>query len=98
MTEYRHAKIADLLAIAWACNAADSDNPPAWTRPAMAGDVVTSLFKAVRGLLNADFYIYDDVDQLIEEVITMLIDDNAQFDYQVTSAVNFVISDNRLSQ
>ena len=98
MTEYRHAKIAELLAIMWACNAADSDNPPTWTRPAMAGTVCNPLMKAVRGLLNADFYIYDDVDQLTEEVITMLIDDNAQFNYQVTSAVNFVISDNRLSQ
>ena len=33
MTEYRHAKIAELLAIIWACNAADSDNAPEWTRP-----------------------------------------------------------------
>jgi len=57
MTEYRHAKIAELLAIIWACNAADSDNAPAWTTPKMAGDVVNSLFKAVRGLLDAD---YDD--------------------------------------
>ena len=77
MTDYRHAKIAELLAIMWACNAADSDNPPTWTRPAMAGTVCNPLMKAVRGLLNADFYIYDDVDRLTEEVITMLIDDNA---------------------
>ncbi len=57
MRAYRHQKIADILAIAWACNAADSDNPPEWTTPKMAGDVVTPLFKAVRGLLDAD---YDD--------------------------------------
>ena len=60
MTAYRHEKIAELLIIIWACNAADSDNPdhrPAWTTPAMAGDVVNPLFKAVKGLLDAD---YDD--------------------------------------
>ena len=60
MTEYRHNKIAELLAIIWACNNADSDNAdhrPAWTSPKMASSVVSPLFQAVRGLLDAD---YDD--------------------------------------
>ena len=97
MTAYRHAKIAELLSIFWACNDADAENAPHWTRPAMSDTVCNPLMKAVRGLLNADFYIYDDADELAEQVITMLVDDNAHFDYQVTSAINFVISDNHLS-
>ncbi len=93
MTEYRHAKIAELLAIMWACNAADSDNAPEWTRPAMAGTVCNPLMKAVRALLNADFYIYDNADDLVEQVIASLIDNNTQEGYNVTSIINFVLGD-----
>jgi len=104
MTEYRHTKIAELLSIMWACNNADSDNPdhrPAWTTPAMAGDVVNPLFKAVRGLLDAD---YDDwlvaggTGELTRSafknrVTEQIIDNNTQEGYGVTQAVNIVLND-----
>ena len=101
MTEYRHAKIADLLVIAWACKAADSDNAPEGTTPSMAGDVVNSLFKAVRGLLDAD---YDDwlvaggTGELMrsdfkDRVCDQIMDNNTQEGYNVTSIINFVLGD-----
>jgi len=101
MTEYRHAKIAELLAIMWACNAADSDNPPTWTRPAMAGTVCNPLMKAVRGLLNAD---YDDwligggTGELMrsdfnDQVIDQIMNNTVQEGYNVTSIINYVLGD-----
>jgi len=93
MTEYRHAKIAELLSIMWACNDADSDNAPEWTRPMMVGAVCNPLMKAVRGLLNGDFYIYDDAGDLIEQVVTELLDNNVHEGYGVTQAVNIVLND-----
>ena len=103
MTEYRHAKIAELLAIIWSCNVADSDNPdqrPAWTSPKMANSVVCPLFQAVRGLLDAD---YDDWlvaggtnmmrSEFKDRVIESLIDNNTQEGYNVTSIINYVLGD-----
>ena len=101
MTEYRHAKIADLLAIMWACNAADSDNAPEWTRPEMASSVVCPLFQAVRGLLDAD---YDDwligggTGELMrsdfkDQVIDQIMNDSVQEGYNVTSIINYVLGD-----
>jgi len=99
--EYRHQKIADILAIAWACNDADSDNAPKWTTPSMAGDVVTPLFKAVRGLLDAD---YDDWLVAIgagrtlmrsdfkDQVIVRITDDSIQEGYNVTSIIDYVLA------
>ena len=51
----------------------------------------------MRALLHADFYIYDNANELIEQTMTNLMDNFAHFDYQVTSAVNFVLSDNNCS-
>lgn len=101
MTEYRHAKIAELLTIIWACNAADSDNAPEWTTPSMAGDVVNSLFKAVRGLLDAD---YDDwligggTGELMrsdfkDQVELQIMNNDVQEGYNVTSIINYVLGD-----
>jgi hypothetical protein len=101
MTEYRHAKIAELLAIAWACNAADSENAPEWTTPSMAGDVVNPLFKAVRGLLDAD---YDDwlvaggTGELMrsgfkDQVCDQIMNERTQEGYNVTSIINYVLGD-----
>ncbi len=86
MKMYRHEQIANLLVIAWACNDADSDNPPAWTTPAMAGNVVTSCFNAIRGLLDGD----DLTKEGVEEVVDLLIDNQASIFYEVTSAVDYV--------
>ena len=97
MTAYRHAKIAELLSIFWACNDADSEKAPNWTRPNMSGTVCNPLSQAMRALLHADFYIYDNANELIEQTMTNLMDNFAHFDYQVTSAVNFVLSDNNCS-
>ena len=99
MRAYRHQKIADILAIAWACNDADSDNPPKWTTPSMAGDVVTPLFKAVRGLLDADhddwlvaggtnFIRSDFKDQVIDQIT----DDSVQEGYNVTLIIDYVLA------
>ena len=101
MTDYRHAKIAELLAIAWACNAADSENAPEWTTPSMAGDVVNPLFKAVRGLLDAD---YDDwlvaggTGELMrsdfkDQVCDQIMNNDVQEGYNVTSIINYVLGD-----
>jgi len=100
MRAYRHQKIADLLAIMWACNAADSDNAPEWTTPSMAGDVVTPLFKAVKGLLDAD---YDDwlvaggTGELMrsdfkDQVIDKIMNDTVQEGYNVTSIIDYVLA------
>ena len=100
MRAYRHQKIADILAIAWACNDADSDNAPKWTTPSMAGDVVTPLFKAVRGLLDAD---YDDwmvaggTGELMrsdfnDQVCNQIIDDSVQEGHKVTSIIDYVLA------
>ena len=86
MKMYRHEQIANLLVIAWACNDADSDNPPAWTTPAMAGNVVTSCFNVIRGLLDGD----DLTKEGVEEVVDLLIDNQASIFYEVTSAVDYV--------
>lgn len=96
-TLYRHQKIAELLAVFWACNDADSENAVDWTRPHMVGTVCNPLMQAVRALLNADFYIYDNADDLVEQVIESLLDNQASLDYQVTRAVKFVLSDNDCS-
>lgn len=95
-TLYRHTKIAELLAIFWEVNNADSDNhAPDWTRPAMAGTVCNPLMKAVRALLEADFYIYDDANDFAEEVITRLIDagSRTQTGESVSKIVAAVIAD-----
>jgi len=94
MTAYRHAKIAELLSIFWACNDADAENAPNWTKPNMSDTVCNPLSKAIRALLEADFYIYDNASELVEQTMTMLMDGFAHFDYQVTGAVEFVLSDN----
>ena len=94
MTEYRHAKIAELLRIFWACNASSSEDAPSWTRPNMDDKVCNPLSKAIRALLDADFYIYDNADELVEQAAAMLHDNYAHFDYQVTRAVDFVLADN----
>lgn len=96
-TLYRHQKIAELLAIYWACNDADNDNAVDWTRPHMVATVCNPLMNAVRALLDADFYIYDNARDLVEQVIESLLDSQASIDYQVTRAVNFVTSDNNCS-
>lgn len=98
-TLYRHTKIAELLVIFWECNNADSDNAPDWTRPAMAGTVCNPLMQAVRGLLEADFYIYDDAAALVEEVIARLIDagSRTQTGEGVGKIVAAVITDRTLT-
>ena len=63
----------------------------------MSSTVCNPLSKAIKALLNADFYIYDNANELIEQTMTMLMDNFAHFDYQVTSAVEFVLSDNGCS-
>jgi len=103
MTEYRHNKIAELLAIIWACNDADSDNAdhrPAWTSPKMANSVVCPLFQAVRGLLDAD---YDEWliaggtnmvrSEFKDKVVEQIMDNTVQEGYNVTSIINFVLGD-----
>jgi len=95
MTEYRHAKIAELLSIMWSCNDADSDNAPEWTRPSMVGAVCNPLMKAVRGLLNADFYIYDNASDLVEDTVTALLDNHVHEGYGVTREVDIVLNDNQ---
>jgi len=93
-TLYRHTKIAELLAIFWEVNNADSDNnAPDWTRPAMAGTVCNPIMKAVRALLEADFYIYDDANDFTEEAITRIIDGQTQTAEGVGKIVATVIVD-----
>ena len=58
MNDIRHAKIAQLLEIAWDCNLADSEDAHGWTIPKMATSVVCPLHNAVRGLLDADYNDY----------------------------------------
>lgn len=96
MTEYRHAKIADLLSIMWACNDADSDNAPEWTRPMMAAPCICNpLMKAVRGLLMGDFYIYDNASDLVEDTVTALLDNHVHEGYGVTREIDIVLNDNQ---
>lgn len=90
----RYTRIAELLVIFWECNNADSDNnAPDWTRPAMAGTVCNPLMKAVRALLEADFYIYDDANDFTEEAITRIIDGQTQTAEGVGKIVATVIVD-----
>ena len=58
MNDIRHAKIAQLLDLAWDCNMADSEDAYGWTIPKMANSVVCPLHRAIRGLLDADYNDY----------------------------------------
>ena len=100
--EYRHQKIAELLAIMWSCNLADSDNhAPDWTIPKMSHSVVVPLIQAIKAMLDPeydDFLIGGGLKQLSrsdfkEAVLTMFFDDDVQESYNVTSIINFVLSE-----
>tara|TARA_R100001509_G_C4783645_1_gene187296 strand:- start:256 stop:645 length:390 start_codon:yes stop_codon:yes gene_type:complete len=93
--QIRHAKIAELLRIFWICNDADTDGRWGWTRPQMAYTVCNPVMKAVRAMLHADFYIFDNADDLIEQVVEYLMDNTACTEQQVTEAVR--LADYKLS-
>lgn len=91
-TEIRHAKIAELLRIFWICNDADTDGRWGWTRPQMAYTVCNPVMKAVRAMLHADFYIYDNADELIEQAVEHFMDNTACTEQQVLKGVDYALS------
>jgi len=100
--EYRHEKIAELLAIMWSCNLADSnDHAPSWTIPKMSHSVVCPLIEAIKAMLDPeydDFLIGGGLKQLSrsdfkEAVLNGFFDDHIQEGYKVTSVINFVLAE-----
>ena len=52
----------------------------------MAYAVCNPVMKAVRAMLHADFYNFDNADDLIEQVVEYLMDNTACTEQQVTEA------------
>jgi hypothetical protein len=99
--EYRHEKIAELLAIMWSCNLADSnDHAPSWTIPKMSHSVVCPLIEAIKAMLDPE---YDDFliggglglsrSDFKEAVLNGFFDDHIQEGYKVSSIINFVLAE-----
>mgnify|MGYP003116410997 CR=1 FL=1 len=97
--EYRHQKIAELLAIMWQCNDADSnDHAPNWTIPKMSHSVVEPLIQAIKAMLDPE---YDDFliggglelsrSDYKEKVLNGFFDDHCQDARDVTSIIDFVL-------
>mgnify|MGYP003132471629 CR=1 FL=1 len=109
MNDIRHAKIADLLDLAWDCNMADSEDAYGWTIPKMATSVVCPLHRAIRGLLDADYNDYLNAHAAaldggkqpmlrsdFKDEIMLRFDDNRVHGkpHAVTHFINCVIADN----